>query len=162
MASLSGELNENDVLLVKVAAESYAESLVRAIRELGERGGRVCVVLLSRPYSAVAKKLGPGKFFFISIGSIQKGSGIGVESLAELSELGMAFSTALKEGCSASLMESVSLLFAYSDYNTAMRFLFDTVSKARSSGVKVVFLLSGEDEHAKELYPLIDKIIALS
>ncbi|MEM4389424.1 MAG: hypothetical protein QXG98_02065 [Candidatus Micrarchaeia archaeon] len=162
MASVSEELRENDVLLVKVAPENYAASLVSVLGQLG-RGGRTCILLLSRPYSAIAKKLGRGgDYFFIAIGEVPNGLGVGVDSPGNLSDLGIAFSTALRQKCSAALLESVSLLFIHAEYNSVMRFLFDLVAKARGAGSKMVFLLSREDEHAKELYPFVDKIIALN
>ncbi|MEM3030863.1 MAG: hypothetical protein QXH27_03965 [Candidatus Micrarchaeia archaeon] len=102
MTSVSEELRENDVLLVKVAPENYAASLVSVLGQLGRGGGRTCILLLSRPYSAIAKKLGRGgDYFFIAVGEVPNGLGVGVDSPGNLSDLGITFSTALGQKCSA-------------------------------------------------------------
>jgi KaiC/GvpD/RAD55 family RecA-like ATPase len=163
------EIEENDILVLVIPDDDYADSVVKIAGILSDSCKRVCYVSLNKPRESIVNKLKDAKvdhskFFFIDAAGkgIDGKDVVYVSSPKALTELSIAINKAFSgSGIDSGLFDSLSTLLVYEESSAVIRFAHSIISAFRSRGAKVVFTcLKGDtkSELIKDLSMFVDSI----
>lgn len=165
------ELEGQSAVLVRVPDEAYGETATRVAAEIAAAYPRVCIVTLAKPRAALLQSLKKAGVDTKKIFVIDPVTGKGedaegaryVSSPSDLTELAIAYAQTLDEfKQQATLVDAVSVLFAYSPMDAVLRFAHTLITKTRLTQTKAIFLAgkdAAKERGVHELYAFLDKVI---
>ena len=171
---LKKELDVNDIFLMVLHKDTYAESLIEIIHLL--KGKKVCYITLNKTAESIHKTLQSNKIntknvFFID--AVSEGINVDhdqdyivtVSSPAALTELSIAISEAIKSKYfDVFVFDSLSTLNIYDKHEAVEIFTFEIMNRIKSEAENGIFTCLEADlnsELIKNCFMHIDKVLRL-
>jgi len=162
--NLLKEMTENEFLLMLINEEQYIEQLEKIVKAVEKSHTKICYVCLNKPYQDItnelkARKIDTSRFIFIDVLSSHYKKQepcencIFLQSPANLDEL----KDAIKVGCNAIIMDTVSTLLVYQDASSIISFTHKLLTDG-NKGVKKIFIVLKEDPLSEESRMLVDDL----
>lgn len=176
ISELGSLLAENPVLIFLLSQKNYTEQLFEVINGLISMNlkGRICYVLLNKPYASIVQELerrgiDRKRFFFIDAvtSSVQtpgeREDCVFVDDPTALTDLNIAVTTAFdKKMCDSALFDAISTLVIYQDAHRVIMFSHTIINKVRIMNKRTVFILLKEEsgtELVKDLSMFADRVV---
>lgn len=173
--TISESITDNNILLVVTFKDKYNESINTIQPEIEKSVNKIGYITINKPFNNIIddlnkKNLNKDKFFFIDAitATVQSppviDNCIFVSSPSALTDLGLAFSSALTEhNCDLIFIDTISTLIVYQDIGSVTKFVHNLVTKTRVLNKKAVFLALKEDSETliKDLNMFVDEIIEI-
>lgn len=149
--SLVEQLSENQLIIGFLPSETYAERTVQIAKELAAKGS-VCYVTLNKTFESLKeifqkKGIDTKNFVFVdAISGSFKETRVKVDqcyyvsSPDSLTEISIAISNALGDGCEFLIFDSISNLFIYNKSETMTKFIAALATRIRRTKTKAVFI----------------------
>lgn len=169
-------IKENDIVLLLLPNDRYAEKVNDVAAAASELSEKVCYVSANKPYATLIKnfkncKIDTGKFCFVDCvtkgagGTEEGGKVTCVSSPKALTEMNIAIKRVLESGkAGITVFDSLSTLLIYEDPSVVTRFVHSIVSVFRSLGSKGVLISLKDDvknEFVKDLSMFVDKVVEM-
>ncbi len=162
--NLKSEIKKGGCYVLVLPNKEYSRMILETTKYLSSNYPRVCYVSLNRMYSTLAESLSRAKintnnFLFIdaltqaaTTKKPKESNCIYINSVAALTELGIAISGALKTGkFDAILFDSLSTLLIYNKSTVVGEFTHSLINKIRALNVTAVFTALEEDTESELL-----------
>jgi archaellum biogenesis ATPase FlaH len=161
------EVVENEFLLILLNESQYTDPLKEIIKTLEKTKTRICYVCLSKPYKDVINELKSAgvdtdKFFFIDVLSSHYKEHTTIENCIFLSApvnldlLWTSITKALKGGCNAIILDTVSSLLIYHDASEIVRFTHDILTEEKKA--KKIFVVLKEQPTPEDNRILVEDL----
>jgi hypothetical protein len=166
--NLIREMTENEFLLMLINEEQYIEQLEKIVKAVEKSHTKICYVCLNKSYQDItkelkARKIDTSRFLFIDVltSHYKKPEAcencIFLSSPANLDELKDAIKDAMKVGCNAIIMDTVSTLLVYQEASSIISFTHKIMTNG-NKGVKKIFIVLKEDPLSEESRMLVDDL----
>ena len=170
---MTKELEQKNIILLIMPKDKYVNELMGFVKELSNAVTKTLYVSFNQPYSSIISKLDKNEinkdeFFVIDTvtSSVEKPIPVDnctfVSAPNALTEVSVAISKYLNEGCDGAIFDSLSTLLVHDDVHPIMHFTHSIITKLRIKNDKAIFIALKEDinsELIKDLYMFMDGVI---